>query len=128
MQLSQIPIKSLPNQKLKVEVVFDGKKQTFNLEFNYRDFCGYWTMTVKDSYRNTLLSNIPLVCGEGLLNAGDLFAQFKYMNLGSFVCAKVYKSDLDIPDQTTLGSIFQLGWGDSEISYNDNGTVGGEEE
>lgn len=117
MRLNNIPIKPLPNQKMKVEVTFDNKKQVFNLEFKYLELCEYWVMTVKDSYNNVLLSNIPLVCGGGLLEAGDLFSQFKYLNLGSFLCAKMFKSDLDIPNEKTLGTTFQLVWGDSVINY-----------
>lgn len=115
MQLSQIEIKPIPNQTFKTVVTFDDKKQTFFLTFNYREICKYWTMTIKDIYQNAVLSNIPLVTGGGLLEAGNLLKQFGYLALGSMLIAKNQNTSDDIPGPRNLGIDFNFYWGDTKV-------------
>ena len=128
MRLNNILLQPLPNQTAKIEVTFDDKKQFFYLKFTYSEICGYWLMTIMDNLQNILLSNIPLVTGGGILEAGDLLAQFKYKNLGTMTIVKVLNVADDYPNAEELGNSFKLYWGDTKVTYFSEGTVGDVEE
>lgn len=49
---------------------------------------------------------LPLVCGI------DLLGQFRYLDIGRAYVVKNEASELQHPDNTTLGSTFILVWGD----------------
>ncbi len=114
MQMNKIPLNPLPNQTFRVELTIDDRKQTFYVFLGYREICGYWVMTLMDTYQNRLLSNIPLVTGGGLNEAGNLLKQFGYMKLGSILISKApYVTD-DIPNENNLGTDFVMYWGDTQ--------------
>lgn len=117
MQLSKVELKPIPNQTFKVVITFDDKKQTFFLSFSYKELCEYWVMTLQDIYQNNLLSNIPLITGGGLLEAGNLLKQFGYKMLGSMIIYKARQNDRDYPGPKDLGVDFELYWGDTDVSY-----------
>ena len=121
--ISNIPLKSLPNQSMRVEVTFDDKKQFYILNFNFNEVCGYWCMTIKDTYENVLLSNIPLVTGNSILEAGNLLKQFAYKKLGSIMVLKSTNTKNDIPDEKQLGQEFKLIWADTEVKFYSEGQV-----
>lgn len=116
MQLSLIELKPIPNQTFKVVVTFDDKKQTFFLSFSYKELCEYWVMTIKDVYQNAILSNVPLVTGGGLLEAGNLLKQFGYKQLGSILIYKARSNENDYPGPRDLGIDFEFYWGDTEVT------------
>lgn len=106
----KLNIASLPNQTVKVNLKVGEETKVFNLIFNYREVCKYWTMTVKDSYLNDLISNIPIVTGGGLLEAGNLLMQYGYKDIGSAIIYKAKENELDYPDEFSLGTDFELYW------------------
>ena len=69
-------------------------------------------MSVKDRKTNILLiDSLPLITGS--YPAADLFAQYKYLGLGSAVIIKTGSLLMDYPNNTNLGTDFVLAWGDS---------------
>ena len=121
--INNIPLKSLPNQSMRVEVTFDDKKQFYILNFSFNEVCGYWCMTIKDTFENILLSNIPLVTGNSILEAGNLLKQFAYKKLGSIMVLKSTNTKNDIPDEKQLGQEFKLIWADTEVKFYSEGQV-----
>lgn len=107
-----IPLTSKPNQKFQATLSINGENRTFLFYFQYREVCGYWTMQMKEPGTNRIvLDCIPLVCmGNGVNN---LLSQYRHLKIGNAYLVKVTESDLDHPDDTTLGSVFQLFWGNN---------------
>lgn len=82
------------------------------LRLIYNWVAEYWVMTITDSATNTvLLDSLPLITGE--YPAADLLSQYEYLGLGSVIVVKSSASQLDFPDDTTLGDIFVLIWSDA---------------
>ena len=116
MNISKIPVASLPNQSAKVEIKIDDKQQTFFINLSFKEVCNYWVLDLKDQYQNILLSNIPLITGGGLLEAGNLLKQFGYKGLGSILVLKEKSEKSDYPDSKNLGESFSIYWGDTKVS------------
>ena len=119
---NKLNINPLPNNKVKVDIKIKDsedkeKTVTFNLEFNYREVCKYWTLTIRDTYNNDILSNIPLVSGGGYLEMGNLLRQFGYKNIGGLMLYKSKQTKLDNPDEYSLGNDFYLIWCDTASNY-----------
>lgn len=107
-----IPLTSDPNQTLTVTIPVDGNNLKLKLNISFNDVANYWEMTIYDPKTNVIiLDNVPLLCGG--FPAADLFEQYRYLGLGSAAIINVGNSSLDSPDATTLGSYFQLIWGDT---------------
>lgn len=111
--INMVALSALPNQTMKVRITIDNSKKAYYLFFSYREICEYWTMDLMDTYKNPILSNIPLVTGGGLLEAGNLLKQFGYKRLGSILIYKATETDNDTPDTEDLGSDFLFLWGDT---------------
>ncbi len=116
MNIFDVPLTPLPNQTIKVEINIDNEKKAFYLSFSYKEICGYWVMDVLDSFKNKQLSNVPLLTGGGILEAGNLLKQFGYKQLGSALILEAKKTDNDIPNEKDLGISFELYWGDTDTS------------
>lgn len=116
MNISKIPLNPLPNQTLKVEINLDDEKKSFYLFFSYKEICGYWVMDILDNFKNKQLSNVPLITGGGMLEAGNLLKQFGYKELGSALVYKVKNTNSIYPNSEDLGINFELYWGDTDTS------------
>lgn len=119
---NKLNINPLPNNKVKVDIKIKDSEEkektvTFNLEFNYREVCKYWTVTIRDTYNNDIVSNVPLVSGGGYLEMGNLLRQFGYKNIGGLMLYKSKQTTLDNPDEYSLGNDFYLIWCDTASNY-----------
>jgi hypothetical protein len=108
---SIIPLTNAPNQSMRVTIPIDGRNITLGLRFRFNNVAGYWVMAISDKDGNSLLDGIPLLTGA--YPAADLLGQYKHLGLGSACLIKRSNSPLDSPDSSTLGSLFQLAWGDT---------------
>ncbi len=109
MAWSEIPLTNVPFSEQMFKLTLDGGARNIHIKLclRYHDLCDYWTATVIDyATGKTLIDMLPLVCGI------DLLGQFKYLDIGSAYVVKNEASDLQQPDNTTLGSTFILVWGD----------------
>lgn len=100
-----VPLDNSPNQNFDITLSINGKNQTFNLAFSY-NIGHYWTMTVSKN-NNPIVSNIPLLYGDNLLNG------LEYLEIGSAYLYKTSDTIYEIPDDTNLGTEFILVWGDN---------------
>ncbi|HEY3987937.1 MAG TPA: hypothetical protein VGM02_01480 [Acidobacteriaceae bacterium] len=110
MSLQQIPLDNSPHQTFTVSLNVDGNNLTLQLAINFNVMSGYWVLGISDAQGNLLLSSIPLLCG--VWPAANLLAQYRYLKIGSAYVIN-QGSTLDSPDSTTLGSQFELWWGDT---------------
>ena len=110
MALQQIPLDNSPNQTFSIALNVDGNNLTLQLAIRFNTMAGYWVMSVSDANGNLLLACIPLL--TGVWPAANLLSQFGYLKIGSAYVVS-YGATIDYPDSTTLGSQFQLWWGDT---------------
>lgn len=138
MSLQQIPLTTSPNQQLTASLTVDGSPLTLNLGINYNEMAGYWLMSITDVNQNLLVASVPMICGS--YPAANLLKQQRYLGIGSAYVVNVsnlvpsqggdtgygeggygagpYGGDsgeggLDYPNNTNLGTDFQLWWGDT---------------
>jgi len=109
-----LPLNNLPNQTIQVALEVDGQSVTRQLYLHYNEIAGYWVMTISDSSGNVLLDSVPLIGGQA--PAGNLLAQFAYLGLGGASILNASGIDEDYPDNTNLGSDFDLVWYSSQTS------------
>ena len=106
-----IPLQSV-NQSLEVDLNIDGGVVTLGLEFRYNRIAGYWTMQISNpTSGKVLVDSIPLVRGN--IGAANLLGQYAYLNIGSAYLLKNREAQGDYPDETNLGTDFQLLWRDT---------------
>lgn len=100
-----IPIVS---NKFTVNMDVNGENRTFILYFTYNPVGDMWKMTISNEADEVLLSNIPLLPTQNLLE------QYSYMNLGSAI---LIPADDEVreeyPSAATLKDRYMLFWGDN---------------
>ena len=99
---STLALDNRPNQIVKVVVPGVARSLILFLKLSYNTIAGYWIMGVYDKAKNALVLNIPLLVGQ------DLFAQFKYLYIGSVYLVNTGDPALQ-PDDTNIGN-FVLQW------------------
>lgn len=104
-----LPVTSQPNQTFKAKVIIDSENIELTIHLNYREICGYWTMDIIDKNDVMLLSNMPLLKGQG--DASNILHQFRYLDLGYLIVLDATNCGSDYPNATQLGSDFLLVWG-----------------
>jgi hypothetical protein len=110
-----IPLDNSPNQTWQVTVSINGIVQTFFVLLDYNEIAEYWVMSVFDSNQNPLLNDVPLVTGLNLLR------QYQYLGIGSLYLLNVSSStnpvtsEVDYPDNTNLGTTYQMIWSDNTV-------------
>ena len=136
MSLQQIPLTNSPNQTMTVALTVDGLSLTLNLTISFDRMAGYWILSISDVNNNLLIDSIPMLCGS--YPAANLLAQQVYLGIGSCYVINTGNSiptsgpgygsggygqggyggqagqgGIDYPDDTNLGTTFELWWGDS---------------
>lgn len=107
-----VPTDSRPNQTFTTKLAIDGVNINLELALRFNEMAGYWVLTITDPESGTiLLDSIPLI--TGVQPASNILGQFEYLGIGSAYVVPVGGSSLDYPDSTTLGTAFQLVWGDT---------------
>lgn len=69
-----LPVTSRPNQTFKTKVIIDEQNVELTVQLNFREVCGYWTISITDKDGRMLLANVPLLKGEG--ESANILHQF----------------------------------------------------
>lgn len=116
-----IPLDNSPNQSLTVTMTVNGTNITLGFFLSYNEVSNYWVMRISDPKTGTvILDSIPLVT-DGTPGV-NILSQYEYMKIGAAYLIKQAPSDADYPDDTNLGTVFQLAWGDN-LTYYSAGSV-----
>ncbi len=108
-----IPLTSDPRQSLTINPVVDGVTLNLRLDVAYSEPAGYWVMRITDaSTDEVLVDSLPLITGD--YPGGNILGQYGYLKIGSAYIVNASGVDQDHPDETNLGSDFQLIWSDAE--------------
>jgi hypothetical protein len=137
--LQQVVISNSPNQSFTAALTVDGQALSLNLKIRYDEMAGYWVMTISDVNNNLLVDSVPMICGA--YPAANLLQQQRYLAIGSAYIVNVSNTNessvttglgygqggygqggygggiglggVDYPDNTNLGTDFQLWWDDT---------------
>lgn len=103
-----VPLTNQPYSEQEFKLTLKNRRNiNIKLKLRYNDLCADWTAEVIDnSTGKTLIDTLPLVTGVNLLE------QFGYLNIGEAYVIPTTDTELMMPDNTTLGSVFVLVWGD----------------
>lgn len=105
-----IPLTSDPNQSLTITLPIGEENITLDLVVRFNTVANYWVMTVKDNDGITLIDSLPILPGE--YPAADILGQYQYLGIGSAFIVNASNTDLDIPNDISLGVDHFLIWGD----------------
>lgn len=106
-----IPLTADPDQQMIITIPVDGGNITYNLRFRYNTVGDYWWMTISDPDTDVpVMDAIPLVTGN--YPSADLLGQYAYLALGTAGIINTGDTAGEIPDDTNLGTAYQLLWGD----------------
>jgi len=138
MALQVIPLSISPNMTMTAQLTVDGGPLSLNLKFKYDSMAGYWVMSISNTNNDLLLDSIPLITGS--YPAANILGQYRYLRIGSWYVVNVSKivpkvgaftgygegwygagpyggelglGGTDYPNDTNLGSDFQLWVGDT---------------
>jgi hypothetical protein len=106
-----LPLTSSPNQSFSSTLQVDGAPLTLNFTVKWNTMAGYWVMSISNSQGTLLLDSIPLI--TGWYPGANLLGQFAYLQIGSLYILNEGTTDLDYPDQNTLGTGFAVLWSDT---------------
>lgn len=103
-----VPLTNQPYSEQEFKLTLKNRRNiNIKLKLRYNDLCAGWTAEIIDnSTGKTLIDTLPLVPGVNLLG------QFGYLNIGEAYVIPTTDTELMMPDNTTLGSVFALVWGD----------------
>lgn len=103
-----VPLTNQPYSEQEFKLTLKNRRNiNIKLKLRYNDLCEDWTAEVIDnSTGKTLIDTLPLLPGVNLLG------QFGYLDIGEAYIIPTTDTDLMMPDNTTLGSVFVLVWGD----------------
>lgn len=103
-----VPLTNQPYSEQEFKLTLKNRRNiNIKLKLRYNDLCADWMAEIIDnSTGKTLIDTLPLVSGVNLLG------QFGYLNIGEAYVIPTTDTELMMPDNTTLGSVFALVWGD----------------
>ena len=105
---SIIPITSANNRKFSTKVPIDKTNKVLQFETQYNELAGYWLVTISDSSGNNLISCLPVVPAQNILE------QYAYLGIGSAYIVPAQTAKEQWPSVDTLGSDWLLVWGDTD--------------
>jgi len=109
MTLQVIPVSTSPYQSFDYAITINGVLTNFHFNINYNMTAHYWVMTVSNaSTLEILIDSLPLVVN------GNLLEQYDYLQIGSAYIYNWGNVAMDSPDDTNLGTDFQLIWDDNK--------------
>lgn len=107
-----LPTNVQPNQTLTANLSVDGAPLNLQLTLRYNEIAGYWCMTVQNAQGTVLLDSVPLLTGNDPIC--NILYQFQWLEIGSaFVLNQTGALTPNYPNNTNLGTGFQLAWGDT---------------
>ena len=108
--LYTIPLTNTANQMLSFKININKTNIHIKLFLRYLEEYKHWTVDISNAETGEMLiANLPLVPGSGL--ASNILAQYEYLNIGEASIVKSGETQLEYPDNETLGSTFLLLWG-----------------
>ena len=110
MAWQMIPTDSSPNCRKNALLTIAGERTTLAFFFRFNPIGEYWTMDVaRAETGETLLTGVPLVCGEGA--ACDVLRQHAYLALGrASVVPAGGGAENGRPLENELGTDYVLCW------------------
>lgn len=106
-----VPVTSAPNQSFAVSLNVDSSVLLVQLGVRFSEIAGYWVLTIKDRYGNTLVDSVPMITGA--YPAANLLQQHRYLGIGSLYLVNASGLAQGWPDATNLGQDFVLLWSDT---------------
>lgn len=109
MSYAKIPIDCTPFSQQTFKLTLEGNRNiNILLKLRYHDLYDLWLADVIDNFTGQeLIIGLPMVLGINLLG------QYGYLNIGEAYLIAKEPSTLMQPDNVTLGSTFELIWGDA---------------
>lgn len=110
MSYCTVPLTTIPNSTQTFKVTLRGGAKNANIRFGlrYNDILDCWSASITDNSTGKLLvDSMPVVCGENLLG------QYQYLGIGEAYIVQTTDTSLQQPDNKTLGTAFDLVWGDA---------------
>lgn len=105
---SRIPVTSQPNNTFSCKVPVDGFNITLIFTISFNEVAGYWSISVNDNNGREYIHNAPLVPGDNILE------QYEYMGIGSAYVVPSEQTNEEWPNDSNLGSTWQLIWGGTD--------------
>ncbi len=103
-----IPLTNAPNQSISTSLSVNGSVLRLQLFIYFNEMSQYWVLDISDSAGNLLVQDVPLLTGTW--PAGNLLAQYGYLNIGSAYIINLGQTPNDYPNSTELGNNFLLLW------------------
>ena len=103
------------NQRIRTVLEVDGKNIVLFIKLRWLGAVQKWYMSVDDENENTLIRNVPLLCGESFPTS-NLLRQFGHLAFGSAYAAPlVERPTTENPGKNNLGTDkeYALIWGDT---------------
>ncbi|MBU1173685.1 MAG: hypothetical protein KKD44_29290, partial [Proteobacteria bacterium] len=114
--MQKIPLSNSPNHTFLVTVSVNGRNAVFEFFLSYNEVGEYWTLRIKDSTTGTvILDSVPLLTDE--YPDANFLSQYAYLRIGNAYIVRAAPADTDFPDNTNLGTLFLLVWGDNTEYY-----------
>lgn len=110
MALFSVPVTNQPNQQFSIIMPINGVNTPYNVRLRYNEAAGYWVLTLANKAGAVLVDGLPLVPGDP--PAANIIGQLAHLGIGGIALVKQGKTAMDYPDDTALGNIFALVWGD----------------
>ena len=105
--MQRIPLDNSPNQNFNVTLSINGKNTVLNLFLSYNEG-NYWTMQVRDRFKNPITDSIPLLSGQNLLQG------LEYLGIGEAFLLRNSDMNEEIPNSDNLGTDYVLLWRDNK--------------
>lgn len=104
---SAIPLVAVPNYSISSTIPVDGANITLLFRIMYNELAKYWLIDISDDEGNMLISALPLVPAQNILE------QFAYMGIGSAYVLPRTQVKEQWPSAETLTADWYLIWSDT---------------
>lgn len=104
---SAIPLEAVPNYSFSSTIPVDGTNITLIFHITYNELAKYWLIDISDNEGNMLISEMPLVPAQNILE------QYAYMGIGSAYLLPRAQVKEQWPSADTLTSDWYLIWSDT---------------
>jgi hypothetical protein len=108
-----IPTSPEPNQVFRCVIPVDGRSLALMFSLKFNTEARYWVMSLTgDVTGEMLIDSIPLIAGR--YPSANILGQYAFLGIGSAVIVKTNPDNPAFtPDETNLGTEFQLVWSDT---------------
>lgn len=106
MSYSVIPLTNAPDSTQDFKITIGNENKHIKLVLRYLDRFNVWIADIYD-----YPTDVPLVCCHPFVLGENILSQYDYLGIGEAYIVNQYPTDLQQPDNTTLGNTFLLVWG-----------------